>query len=335
VRDLEAKIAFLRRPESYPGDVPEVEAIETHMAWVFLAGRRAYKMKKPVHYPFLDFSTLEARRQDCEEEVRLNRRLAPDVYLGIVPLTSTGSKLAIGGAGEPVEWLVVMKRLPQEAMLGTAIREHPVDDAEMMPAARLLADFFHRQAAEPLAPDDYVGRLRRELAENSAEILIHAPRSTPHLVRPTTDLLNHFLDEHSRLLEDRVHDGRVIEGHGDLRPEHVFLGPPPCVIDCLEFERRFRIQDPAHELAFLGLECERLGAPWVGPFFLRVYHTVARDCPPEQLIAFYAAHSALLRAKIAIWHLVDHVRDPERWVRRCTVYLDLAARHALLCCERR
>jgi len=332
VRDLEAKIAFLRRPESYPDEVPEVEAIETHMAWVFLAGQRAYKMKKPVHYPFLDFSTLEVRRQDCEEEVRLNRRLAPDIYLGIVPLTSAESELAIGGAGEPVEWLVVMKRLPRAAMLDSAIRERRANGTEILPAARLLADFFLRQPAESLEPEAYVARIREEVTENSAEILVHATRSA---IRKTTDALDRFLDEDARLLEDRVRDGRVIEGHGDLRPEHVFLGPPPSVIDCLEFERRFRILDSAHELAFLGLECERLGAPWVGPFFLRVYHTVARDCPPDRLIAFYAAHSALLRAKIAIWHLADHVPDPERWVRRCAVYLDLAARHARLCRERR
>lgn len=331
--DLAAKVAFLQRPESYPGNVSEVAAVETHMAWVFLAGDRAYKMKKPVRYPFLDFSSLEARRYDCEEEVRLNRRLSPDIYLGTVPLTLGRPGLSLGGDADPVEWLVVMKRLPREGMLDRVITEHRVDDTEVTPAAELLAEFFARQPAEPLDPEAYVERLRHEVEENAAEILAHALRLSP-AVRTAADTLGAFLDQEAEILEDRVRSGRVIEGHGDLRPEHVFLGPPPAAIDCLEFERRFRILDPAQELAFLGLECERLGAPRIGRSFLRAYSSAARDSPPERLLAFYAAQCSLLRAKIAIWHLADDVPDPERWVSRCSTYLDLAGRHAHRALER-
>lgn len=327
MKNLEAKVAFLRRPDSYPGNVSHVEAIETHMAWVFLAGDRAYKMKKPVRYPFLDFSTLEARRHDCEEEVRLNRRLSPDIYLDVVPLTSSRSGLSFGGDADPVEWLVVMKRLPREGMLDSVITEHRLDDTEVVPVAELLAEFFVRQPAEPIEPKAYVERLRREMDENAAEIQAHARRFAP-AVRPTTDALGSFFDQQAQLLEDRVRSGRVIEGHGDLRPEHIFPGPPPAVIDCLEFERGFRLLDPTQELAFLGLECERLGAPGIGRSFLEAYRSAAQDFPPERLLAFYAAHCSLLRAKIAIWHLADDVPDPERWARKCSTYLDLAMRHA-------
>ncbi|MDZ7780750.1 MAG: hypothetical protein U5R14_12575 [Gemmatimonadota bacterium] len=325
--DLAAKVAFLRRPESYPGNVPEVEAIETHMAWVFLAGDRAYKMKKPVRYRFLDFSTLEARRHDCEEEVRLNRRLSPDIYQGLVPLTSGLPGLSLGGDAEPVEWLVVMKRLPREGMLDRVITDQRVDTAEVEPAAELLAEFFARQPAEPMDPEAYVERLRQEVDENATEIPAHAFRLSS-AVRRSADALRSFLDQEAELLGDRVRSGRVIEGHGDLRPEHVFLGPPPAAIDCLEFERRFRLLDPAQELAFLGLECERLGAPWIGRSFLEAYCSTARDFPPDRLVAFYAAHCGLLRAKIAIWHLEEDVPDPEHWVDKCSRYLDSATRHA-------
>ena len=175
-----------------------------------------------------------------------------------------------------------------------------MDDARVMPAAELLADFFLRQPAESLDRKAYVERFRDESAENGADILAHVPQAS-RVVRETVGML-------SRFLEERVLRGRVIEGHGDLRPEHIFLGPPPAVIDCLELERRFRILDPVQEVAIPSLECERLEAPRLGALLLRVYCSVAQDLPPEQLVRFYAAHYGLLRAKIAVWHLATTLR---------------------------
>ncbi len=325
---LTAKVAFLRRPDSYPAGVSLVEAIETHMAWVFLAGERAYKLKKPVRYPFLDFSTLDARRHLCLEEVRLNRRLSPHVYLGTMSLTADDDRnLHLGGDGEPVEWLVVMRRLPRERMLDAALAAGRSSDARVEPVARLLADFFANAPPEPQQPEAYLARLREDVAENRSELLAHVSRDQQARVRSVARGLEAFLRRDAALLADRVRHGKVVEGHGDLRPEHVFLGPPPAVIDSIEFNRSFRILDPADELSFLGLELERLEAPGTGALFLRVYRERTGDNPPERLLAFYAAHRGLLRAKIAIWHLTDDVPDPYTWVRRCATYLKLAARH--------
>lgn len=327
--DLPAKVAFLRRPESHGSGIDEVEDVETHMAWVFLAGRRAYKLKKPVRYPFLDFSTLEARRCDSEEEVRLNRRLAPHVYLGTTPLTvDDQGALRLGGDGAVVDWLVVMRRLPRHGMLDRAIREGRADDEALAPAAALLADFFARLPSEPVSPSAYVDRLRHELAENRRELLARGSDVPEARARQVADRLEAFLTGGAPLLEDRARRGRIVEGHGDLRPEHVFLGPPPAVIDCLEFNREFRVLDPLDELAFLGLECERLGTAEAGATFLRAYHERTSDAPAAPLLAFYAAHRGLLRAKIAIWHLADTVHDRSKWTGRCAEYLELAERHA-------
>jgi aminoglycoside phosphotransferase family enzyme len=330
--DLAAKVAFLKRPRSHRADVRAVTAIETHMAWVFLAGERAYKLKKPVRYPFLDFSTVAARRRVCEEEVRLNRRLAPAVYLGVTPLTvDAAGALAIGGEGAPVDWLVVMQRLARARFLDRALAAGPVAPAELEPAARLLAEFFASATPEPIAPADYVNGLRAELAENRSQLLARAPRVPEARVIAVGDVVERILDQEASRLEARAREHRVVEGHGDLRPEHVFLGPPPAVIDCLEFRRAFRVLDPVDELAFLGLECERLGAPAAGSVFVHAYRDRTGDEPPPSLTALYAAHRALLRAKIAIWHLDDHGGDAEKWVRRCLAYLDLAEAHARSC----
>lgn len=133
------------------------------------------------------------------------------------------------------------------------------------------------------------------------------------------------------ILEERARDGRIVEGHGDLRPEHVHLGPEPAVIDCIEFDRDLRVLDAVEELAFLAMECEDLGAAEVGAWFLEIYGRESSDVPDSRLVEFYKSHRALTRAKLAAWHLEDPtVPDPERWRRRTRRYLELAGVHASL-----
>jgi len=338
---LEDKLAFLRRPGSYPGHVDQVEVIETHMAWVFLAGAFVYKLKKPVRYAFLDFSTLEARRRDCEAEVRLNLRLAPGVYLATIPLNrvtgsrgaraaADGAELRLGGPGEPVEWLVMMRRLPRARMLDRVIEAGGLEPADVQAVARLLADFYARTPACPIGPSTYVSRLRTDVDDNLRELLAFCPQIPEARVREVEGALTAFLERERPLLEARVREGRIVEGHGDLRPEHVHLGPPPAVIDCIEFNPDFRTLDAVDDLAFLVLECERLGAPEVGGVLLRAYRERTGDEAPPHLLDFYRAHRAFLRAKIALWHLKDGelTPTPDRWVGLGRTYLELAAAHA-------
>jgi aminoglycoside phosphotransferase family enzyme len=327
---LEAKLAFLTRPASYPGTVVQVEAIETHMAWVFLAGERAYKLKKPVRYPFLDYSTLEARARICEEEVRLNRRLAPHVYLGRLPVVQQADgALSLGGEGTPVEWLVEMRRLRRARMLDHAVATRPVGAGELLPAASLLADFFAQAEPEPLDPSRYLSNLREDVTGNCDGLTRSAlTRTDASAACRISEALLSFLGGHGDLLLARAREGRIIEGHGDLRPEHVYLGPPAAVIDCIEFSRRFRVLDPADELAFLSLELERLGAPAHARTFLETYQNRTGERVPVPLLHFYAAERALLRARLAIEHLADGGVQPARWIRRCHTYLRLATAHA-------
>jgi len=134
-----------------------------------------------------------------------------------------------------------------------------------------------------------------------------------------------FLEQHHALIDQRVLQGRIVEGHGDLRPEHICLTADPAIIDCLEFSRELRIADPADELAFLALECERLGKPIVARWFLETYTRVTGDEPPRALMQFHRTYRALRRAKIAAWHLQDpSVRDPDKWRERARCYVALA-----------
>jgi aminoglycoside phosphotransferase family enzyme len=328
--ELAAKLGFLGRPQAYPEATARVDAVETHMSWVFLTDTHAYKLKKPVCYPYLDFSTVEARRRDCEEEVRLNRRLAAEVYLGVVPLVRDAEgRLSLGGEGETVDWLVQMRRLPADRMLDYLLRSGAVTPEEISRLARRLARFYADAAAEAIAPADYRHDLAGRIEDNLHELSSPAFGLDAELLARLVRFQLGFLQRHAECFDSRVRQGRIVEGHGDLRPEHVCLLAEPVVIDCLEFRREFRILDPADELGYLALECERLHAPQVGGWMLEAYREASGDAPPDALIHFYQSCRAVLRAKLALWHLRDDGRHPPgKWVAAAMEYLDLAQRHA-------
>ena len=327
---LAEKVAVLKRPESFPGLPSAVEAVETHLAWVFLTDHFAYKLKKPARYPFLDFTTLAARRRDAEEEVRLNRRLAPDVYLGIVPLVvNRAGALTVETEGDPVDWLVQMRRLPRARMLDFAIAAGQANEPALEAVAGLLAAFYRTADSVPFTSTAYRQRFEAEVEADARATAERRYGLPPAMITATANALRRFLERRADLLEERAAAGRIVDGHGDLRPEHVSLGPPPVIIDCVEFNRDFRLLDPVDELAYLGMECERLGADAVGRTLLARTGALTGDQPPEALIDFYKSVRALLRAKLAAWHLDDRaVTHPSQWFNRARAYLALAERYA-------
>jgi aminoglycoside phosphotransferase family enzyme len=323
---LGEKVAFLSRPDIYPNHPTAVEVVETHMSWVFLTLSLAHKLKKPVHYDFLDFRTLESRRRNCHAEVRLNRRLAPDIYIGAVPLTLEPSgHLRLDGDGMPIDWLVRMRRLPADRLLDGAIAGNTVGADDLERVARLLASFYRDAKRPRIAPAEFLKGLTAAIAKNRQELVAPEFDLPAARVNAISDALDTILAREAPLFERRIHDGCVVEGHGDLKPEHVYLGPEPAVIDCLEFNRDFRILDWVDELAYLAVECERLGSRETGEEIMAICCRLLDDAPPAALIAFYKIHRALLRARLAIAHLRDDdVREPGKWRPRALEYLSLA-----------
>jgi aminoglycoside phosphotransferase family enzyme len=320
------KVAFLSQPASYADAPPTVERIETHMSFVFLAGAHAYKLKKAVHYPFLDFSSAAARRRDCLEELRLNRRLSPEVYLGVVPLTrERDGQLVLDGRGEPVDWLVRMRRLPRSRMLDKALADDAVEDADLLGVVRLLSGFYGRQPPEPVTPEVYRRTLEHDVRANRQVLLEPQYDTARDTVEPIIRAQLDLLDNGPQLFDQRVEAGRVVEGHGDLRPGHVFLGPPPQIIDCLEFNRELRIVDPLDELGYLAMECRVRGGEAVGLRLLHHYARASGDTAPSALLAFYQSRRACLRARLCLRH-IDSRETPTdaAWRDRARAYLELA-----------
>lgn len=330
---LAAKVAFLSRPESYPEPTIAVRPIETHMSWVFLTDRNAYKLKKPVHLSYLDFRTAALRRHHCSEEVRLNQRLSNGVYLGTVPLVAgAGGRLRIGADGAAIDWLVRMRRLPAERMLDAMIRNRTLAEDDLRRVLSKLSNFYRTAPAVDMSPSVYRARFAAGIAENLRELSNPSYALPRNLVESVCHRQVAGLDSLAALLENRVQAGRVIEAHGDLRPEHICLESDPQIIDCLEFSLDLRVLDPADELAFLALECGRLGAAGLRSVIFTQYADATGDSPPDRLVHFYQSYRASVRAKIAVWHLNDPVvRDPHKWPDHARAYLRLAREHIAWC----
>jgi aminoglycoside phosphotransferase family enzyme len=320
------KVACLAAPETHPERPERVEVRETHMSLVFLTDRFAYKLKKPVRHPLVDLRPLAARRRNCLTEIGLNRRLAPDVYLGLRPLTFTpGRGLRLADDGWPVEWLVAMRRLPEPLMLDQVLRQGGPEPRDLERVARRLARFYGSLPPAPSSPDERRDRLEAEIGRSREALARPAfGRDQARIDRVAGRLIDH-LRAHPELMTERHRAGRIVEGHGDLRPEHIGLEQRPVVIDCLEFSRALREVDPADELAFLALECAMLGDAEAGARLQRRYEAASGDRPPERLLAWYGSYRALLRARLSALHSLEPgARPAAAWLAQAERYLEAA-----------
>jgi aminoglycoside phosphotransferase family enzyme len=322
--DLAEKVACLSRSATY-GLVDHVIRHETHMSWVFLAGNHAFKLKKPVRFPYLDFSTVSRREAACRAELILNRRLAPDVYQEVLPLVQSERGLTVGGPGTVTDWLVVMRRLDEKETLEHAIRERQLAFWQLDRLVAALIDFYRRAHAVFLSPDVRLARWQESLAYNRRVLLDPRLDVPAGQVRRVDRAQRLFLARRSQLIAARARGRHIVAGHGDLRPEHIWLGDPVRIIDCIEFNAGLRAVDPFDEIAFLCLECERLGAGWAGAYLKRRFAQESRDRVGAELYAFYRCHRATLRARLAIAHLLEaDRRTPEKWPRLARTYLRIA-----------
>ncbi|MBM9503237.1 bifunctional aminoglycoside phosphotransferase/ATP-binding protein [Actinacidiphila acididurans] len=268
---------------------------ETHTAVLVFVDDRAYKAKKPLDMTFLDFSTVAARRSACEREVALNRRFAPDVYLGLGEFRGPD-------AHEP-EPVVVMRRMPAERRLSRLVREGaPVDDV-LRAVARLLAA---RHADAPRGPDIDAQGTRDALSrrwEDSFDQVraLAVDRPPPDGVPEIERLVRRYLAGRERLFDARVARGRIVDGHGDLLAEDIFcLDDGPRLLDCLEFDDHLRYVDGLDDAAFLAMDLEQLDAFDAAAFFLARYSEYSGDPAPPSLWHHYVAYRAFVRAKVSL-----------------------------------
>lgn len=326
---LAQKVAFLERPATYAERTKEVRAVETHLSWVFLTDAHAYKLKKPVRRDGCDLTTVASRAAHCRMEIVLNRRFTDGVYLGAVPIGMDGSgHLQLDRGGVVVDWLIRMRRLPADLMLDRMIEARRLREGDLGPLVARLARFYRSAAPEPIVGAQFRDHLAARIASSTAALCAPEGGLDVAAVEDVAARQLAFLERHAQIIDRRAALGRIVEGHGDLRPEHVCLEPAPQVIDCLEFSRELRVVDTAEELGFLALECERLGAPHAKREIFEAYAALSGDRPEARLVDFYQGLHACVRGTLALAHLREPGRDDgEKWRRRAADYLRLAARH--------
>ncbi len=328
-------IEALGNPRAYPSPPKTVSVLQTHISVVFIAGDLVFKVKKPVNFGFLDFSTLEKRDYYCREEVRLNTRLCPDVYLGVVPITDDGTRIAVGGSGRVVEYAVKMRRLPQDAMMDELLRRGRVahDDVRRIAAALFP---FYRDALTGPHIDRYgtMGVIGLNCDENFNQTKPYIDKTiSSEFYETIREFTEQTFKTRVDLFEERVRGGFIREGHGDLHSRNVCITPHEVYIyDCIEFNERFRMGDVAQDIAFLAMDLDFFRYPGLSRLFIDEYVRLSGDKALGGLTDFYACYHAFARGKVTSFELGESEIDAdekERAVRRARAYFHLAYHYAL------
>ncbi len=281
-----------------------LELVETHTAWVFLSESTVWKIKKPVDFGFLDYSTLEKRHGACQAEVRLNARLAPHVYQGVVPITcEPDGEHRIEGRGTVVDYAVKMVRLPDAERADVLLGSGRLSAADLDDVGEHLARFHREMPAGPDiavfgSPDVILSNVRENFEQTRDTIRsVLGDREAREIEAKQIG----FVEEHAALFQRRMEEGRIRDGHGDLRLEHVYLAPgrSPTIIDCIEFNERFRYADVCADVAFLSMDLERLGRADLAEQFLASYARASGDYDLYLLVDFYEGYRAYVRGKVA------------------------------------
>ncbi|MGD0230605.1 MAG: AAA family ATPase [Syntrophorhabdales bacterium] len=294
-------IGFLLRPENYPERPRFIIHHESHISHVFVGDSVVYKIKKPVNFGFLDFTSLEKRRFYCREEVALNARLAGDTYLGVVPLYGKGKGYSFKRSKGSViiEYAVKMTRIPEETLLSHLIGRGKLLYGAVDDVGEILARFHREARVERLGPYGGIESVRMNTEENFDQIAPYRgnvidERFYSRLVSFTRD----FIAENALLLADRKGGGFVREVHGDLRAEHVCLAHPPIILDCIEFNRRFRISDVLEDVAFLFMDLEYRGRFDLSAAVSHAYFSHLPEAASTDLLRFYKTYRAVVRGKV-------------------------------------
>jgi hypothetical protein len=302
-------IEQMMQPGFYPHPVIEpIQLIQTHVSYVFLTGDYAYKVKKPVNFGFLDFSTLEARKHFCSEELRMNQPNAPEIYLEVLPITQTGDKFVLGGAGEPVEYVLKMCQFPQEALFIEMFEQGKLTEAHMEELGRVVAQFHAKaQTNDYIRSFGEVSKIREAIDENyqQTEKYIGGPQ-TQQQFDETKDFTDRFFEEQQELFATRRENNSIRECHGDLHLRNICLWHDKIqLFDRIEFNEPFRFVDVMYDVAFAVMDLEARGSKNLGNAFLNTYVEQTGDWEGLQVLPLYLSRQAYVRAKVTSFLLDD------------------------------
>ncbi len=288
----------MMKKEAYPEKPSKIQMKETHISWVFLTGRHAYKVKKPVNYGFLDFSTLEKRRHFCEQELRLNKRLCKDVYLSVLPITQSNGTIRVGGTGKIIDYALKMKQLPEDRMMSKLLKKDKINKTQMSRIAKIVAD-FHRRADK--VANKYGSVKIREINwdENFSQTHEFIGKSiSKKQFDFIKDKIDNFIKYNKKLFDKRIKDRKIRDCHGDLHSGNIFIADKIYIFDAIEFNERFRHVDVASEIAFMAMDLDFHGREDLSRHFVSEYIKYSNDEELLKLLNFYKCYLAYVRGKV-------------------------------------
>ncbi|MFO7605730.1 MAG: hypothetical protein R6W72_05490 [Desulfurivibrionaceae bacterium] len=331
---MSSYLEFLKDPRAYPHRAGEVILLQTHISYVFLAGSYVYKVKKPVDFGFLDFTTLARRRYYCEEELRLNRRLCPDIYLDVVPIRQKDDHFELGGSGgRIVEYAVKMVRMPAEGMMDKVIEAGNLTRHSLGKIVDILVPFYQQaetgpEIVEAGSRDSVAGNIRDNFQQTEPFI------GCPVLCREDFDRLRGYAEgvlADDQLFRRRQEEGWIRDGHGDLHSSNICLGERVWIFDCIEFNRGLRYGDLAADLAFLAMDLDYRGQEQDSIWFVDTISQRLNDPGLHAVLNFYKCYRAYVRGKIGL--LTGQDREVDESTRAASLqragrYFKLAVRYA-------
>jgi len=322
-------VQALLEPEAYPEPTQRIELVQTQMSFVFLTDNYVYKVKKAVNLGYLDYTTLEKRHFYCQREVELNRRLCPEVYLGVVPITRDKESIFVAGKGEVIEYAVKMRRLPKEAMMDVLLASNKVSPEMLTTVAQKLAAFH--QKAETNTSISVFGDINA-ITQNTEENFTQTNKYIGKTI--SQDKYQHikgytdsFIKKNTPLFRRRIKEGRIRDCHGDLHAAHICFTNGICIYDCIEFNDRFRYCDVASEIAFLAMDLDHYGRADLSRSLVNAYVDGSRDAELGKLLNFYKCYRAYVRGKVEGFKLDDPYIAPaekRQALEIASSYFDLA-----------
>lgn len=304
-------IQYLQESSSYPHPVEGVQLLQTHISFVLLAGDFVYKWKKPVNFGFLDFSTLEKRKYYCEQELILNRRLCPDLYLDVVTVTREGNLYSLNGKGEVVEYGVKMVRMPEERMMAHVIGAGQLDHGQIDRIIEVLVPFYQRaEGTEVISEFGRAASVAVNVLENfdQTEAFIDQGALGRDQFDQIGDYARAFLKDELRF-ERRRAAGKIRDCHGDLYSANICLTTPVHIFDCIEFNERFRYSDVAADVAFLAMDLDFHGLDELSTYFVERFVEESADPGLVEMLDFYKCYRAMVRGKINLFTASDPAVD--------------------------
>ncbi len=298
----------LQHPSAYPVQTRSVELIQTHISWLFLTDTHVFKLKKPVNFGFLDFSTLDLRRFYCYEELRLNRRLCPDIYEQVIELRETDTGAAFVGDGNVIEYAVMMKRLPADRMLDRLVDSGNISLEEIRIIARKISTFHSNALTSPhISEFGSLEQIRSNWRENFEQSDQFRTSTLPvEIFETICSYVDAFTDSQRALFTERIENGYIRECDGDIHLGNIcLLNSTAYIFDCIEFNERFRFSDTAADIAFLLMDLDFHGRPDLADAALSTYITASGDTDLAKLITFYKVYRAFIRGKVESLQLLD------------------------------